>query len=48
MPRHFVLYIAMQRKCGAKIRTRITYKKIPCYMHDPACSGVLLKMQKVF
>ena len=22
--------------------------KIACYMHDPSCSGVLLKMQKIF
>ena len=33
---------------GTIIRTGITCKKIPCYMHDSACRLFIVKKAKIF
>ena len=33
---------------GSIIRTRITCKKIPCYMRDSACRWFIVKKAKIF
>ena len=32
---------------GTVIRTGITYKKIPCYMHDSACNWFIVKKNRL-
>ena len=33
---------------GTIIRTRVTYKKIPCYMRDSACRWFIVKKANIF
>ena len=41
-------YIECECKHGIIIRTRITCKKIPCYMRDSACRWFIVKKPKIF
>ena len=33
---------------GTVIRTGITFKKIPCYMHNPACKWLIVEITIIF